>query len=129
MINRLLIAGAITAIGGGLAVGVALGATDTVSLLSEGTVETGDDLAGLRPCPGADPIAQLRGGDRIFLTGRSEDGEWLQLRSPFAPDERLWIDADLVAADEDTSDLPEADCAPVELTITLPDGSTLVVPP
>src|SRR5690606_7328604 len=127
MINRLLIAGAATAVAGGLATGVALGATDTVSVLEEEVVETGDALAGLRPCPGLDPVAQLRGGDRVFLTGRSDDGEWLQLRSPFDADDRFWIEADLVTGDDDVDALPTATCGDVELTLTLPDGSEVVV--
>ena len=127
MITRLAIAGAVTA--GALATGVALGATDTVSLVAEGTVETGDDFAGLRPCPGLDPVAALTGGDRVFLTGRSDDGAWLQLRSPFDEDDRLWIDAALVTGDDSVEGLPVAGCGDVELAITLPDGSEVIVTP
>lgn len=125
MITRLAVAGAITA--GALATGVALGVTDTVSVLPEGTVETGDALAGLRPCPDLEPVATLTGGDRVFLTGRSEDGAWLQLRSPYDADDRLWIDAALVTGDEEVDGLPVASCGDVELVLTLPDGSEVVV--
>ena len=62
-------------------------------------------------CPGGEPIAEMRGGDRLFLTARyGDDDGWLRTRDPRPPHVAWWILASAVDPDAPTSALPEAAC-------------------
>lgn len=71
-------------------------------------------------CPDGAVVGRLTGGDRVLLTGRSDDGVWLELRSPSDLSARVWIAADVVDADAVTDDLPVADCPAEPLTVAVP---------
>ena len=60
-------------------------------------------------CPGGEPIAEMSGGDRLFLMARDGDG-WLRTRDPRPPHVAWWILASAVDPDAPTSTLPEAAC-------------------
>jgi len=87
-----LAAGALVVSGGiGLAVGVA----------GAGENGPGEERAvvALHTCPGEEVVGELRSGDRVWLTGRSRDGDWLELRDPLDPTLRRWLPAALVDGD------------------------------
>ena len=61
------------------------------------------------------PDGGLRGtalpGDRVFVTGRNEAGDWLELRDPRNQSNRAWVPAG--AVDPDTvADVPVVPCNP-----------------
>ncbi|MCH7585471.1 MAG: hypothetical protein IH941_10025 [Acidobacteria bacterium] len=62
-------------------------------------------------CPGGEPIAEMTGGDRLFLMARYGDGDgWLRTRDPRPPHVAWWILASAVDPDAPASTLPEAAC-------------------
>lgn len=130
MLRNLTIAGVVAA--GATAVGIAgyaAGASGTLDVLGEGTVQAPFTAAPLYACPDGEPVADLHRGDRVFLTGRDDDGAWVELRSPFDGDDRMWLPAEHVAADDTVEDLPVRDCVATDgdLTLTLADGSEVEV--
>ncbi|MCZ6661584.1 MAG: hypothetical protein O6951_01475, partial [Actinobacteria bacterium] len=55
-------------------------------------------------CPGGEPIAEMTGGDRLFLMARYGDGDgWLRTRDPRPPHVAWWILASAVDPDAPTS--------------------------
>jgi hypothetical protein len=111
-----------------LAVGIAQGSSGSDGDTQVATIDADVASADVRPCPGAAPVGQLDPGDTVALTGRSEDGAWLQLRSPLDEDEQVWIDATLVVVTT-PDDLPIARCGEVDLAIELIGGAELVLTP
>lgn len=121
MVNRILIGLAVAGVVTAGAVGVALGTSGAIDLFDDGaapaTVEAG--AVEYRSCPDGAVLGRLRGGDRVFLTGRDESGAWMEVRSPVDQVERVWVRADVVDPDA-TVDLPVAGCDGEELTATGP---------
>lgn len=62
-------------------------------------------------CPGEPAIGQIESGDAVVLTGRTEDGAWLELQAPDDAASRVWMQAPLVGADQGARDLPIRSCA------------------
>jgi hypothetical protein len=112
-----------------LAAGIAQGSSGSDGDTQVATIDAAVAAADVRLCPGAAPVAQLDPGDTVALTGRSEDGAWLQLRSPADEDERVWIDATLVVVTTTPEDLPIVRCGAVDLAIELIGGGELVLTP
>lgn len=121
MVNRLVIGLVVAGVVTAGAVGVALGTSGAIDLFDDGaapaTVESG--AVEYRSCPDGAVLGRLRGGDRVFLTGRDESGAWMEVRSPVDQVERVWVRADVVDPDA-TVDLPVAGCDGEELTATGP---------
>lgn len=66
-------------------------------------------LARYSVCPGSPSIGSVRVGDRVLLTGRSADGEWVQMVAPRVPDARVWVPAKLIEVAGESS-LPVREC-------------------
>lgn len=74
------------------------------------------------------PDGGLRGtalpGDRVYVTGRNETGDWLELRDPRNQTNRAWVPADAVDPDA-VGDVPVVPCSPaVELVAGVATTST-----
>lgn len=61
-------------------------------------------------CPGGGPIGAFLDGDRVLATGRSDDGAWIEVRSPAEADDPAWIPATAVRPDGSFDDLPASGC-------------------
>lgn len=77
------------------------------------------------------PDGGLRGtalpGDRVYVTGRNEAGNWLELRDPRNQSNRAWVPAGAVDPDA-VVDVPVVQCNPaVELMASVATSSTTVV--
>ena len=124
--RRSLAVVAIAAVGTvALAAGIAQGSSGSDGDTQVATIDAAVAAADVRLCPGAAPVGQLDPGDTVALTGRSEDGAWLQLRSPTDEDERVWIDATLVVVTTTPEELPIVRCGAVDLAIELIGGAEL----
>jgi hypothetical protein len=111
-----------------LAVGIAQGSSGSGGEAQVATIDAAVEAADVRLCPGAAPVGQLDPGATIALTGRSEDGAWLQLRSPLDEDEQVWIDSTLVVVTT-PDELPIVRCGAVDLAIELIGGAELTLTP
>lgn len=68
-------------------------------------------VAALYGCPKAGaPIGEVADGDRLLVTGRSEDGEWYEVYYGTPGQERLWAPAGAFDLEGDPGALPTADC-------------------
>ena len=76
-------------------------------------------------CPDGVPIAVLAGGDGVLATGRTEDGLWIEIRSPLDTTLPAWMSAGTLDPDGDLADLPVHECA-VEATTTTTASTTTV---
>lgn len=106
---------------GGAAVGVAVERTGLLSPVGEPAEVSGRFDVAYVPCPGMDPLGFFHGGDRVFVTGRTADGAWLEVRAPFDVMNRVWIEASYATPDSDVSVLPVAECG---LDLTAAGSST-----
>jgi hypothetical protein len=59
-------------------------------------------------CPGTDEVGTLHRGDRVVMIGQS--GDWIAVRNVRGSLERVFINKDHVTADDETANLPRADC-------------------
>ncbi len=101
------------------AAAVAVGAVAGVAIGSTGASATVTVLA---PTPVAyvacwsDSPASTAGtfhrGDRVYLTGRSADSSWAEVRDPSNLSVRVWVPAPAVVVDGDLRQLPTHDCMP-----------------
>lgn len=104
------------AAGAGLLVGAVLGLTGGASLVGEPTVLADAAVASYYDCPDGDALGTVTRGDRVFITGRDASGDWAEIRSPNAPNSRVWMRARQVLPDGATDDLPVFACnVPVEV--------------
>jgi hypothetical protein len=123
MINRILIG---LAIGGGAAVGaagIAIGYSGAVSFSRgvEASVTTG--ALAYYACPNLGAVGQFHSGDRVYVTGIDESGEWLQVRAPHDLDDRAWVQREYVDPDEDF-EAPLATCNAEVGELALAEGPT-----
>ncbi len=73
----------VLAVVAGFGVGVALersGSVDPVAEPDAATVR--DAMVVTVDCPGGNPVVALGRADRILVTGRDEERDWVELRSP-----------------------------------------------
>lgn len=77
-------------------------------------------------CPEGTPVAVLARGDEVLAVARSEDGEWMEIRSPVRQDQRAWVPAGVVGGEAGAvaSALPVRECGEVETTTTSSTTST-----
>ena len=103
------------AAGAGLLVGAVLGLTGAASLVSEPSTLADAAVASYYDCPDGEALGTVTRGDRVFITGRDASGDWAEIRSPDAPNSRVWMRARQVLPDGETDDLPVFSCnVPVE---------------
>jgi hypothetical protein len=116
-------------VAGGLAIG-ALGGGLAVGLGSGGTAQAAGALP-VYGCPGAgSPLSQVKAGQSVLATGRTQDGTWLRIHLPLPGRTEGWVQAAPLQARASLDTLPVATCAP-ELAIaapTLGPTATLTVP-
>jgi hypothetical protein len=120
---------AVAALLGGAAAGVGLERAGVLSPLDEpeAAAEVRRDVVDVLDCPEGTVVAALTTGDRIVATGRSDDGAWIEIRSPLGLDDRVWLPAATVAPDGERSaldDLPERGCDQVRPSTTTTSTST-----
>jgi hypothetical protein len=110
MINRIVLGATIGAVAAAGAVGLALGYTGTLSFSrgAEASVSTGSLT--YFACPNTGALGAFSSGDRVYLTGQDDTGEWVQVRSPEDSTARVWIRSESVGPDEQV-DLPVAGCS------------------
>lgn len=84
------------------------------------------DRVGVLDCPGGTPVAALARGDEVLVVARSDDGEWLEIRSPVRPDQRAWLPRGVVGGEAAAvaDELPVRECGEVETTTTTSTTST-----
>jgi hypothetical protein len=123
MINRILIG---LAIGGGAAVGaagIAIGYSGAVSFSRGVEASVGTGALAYYACPNLGAVGQFHSGDRVYVTGIDESGEWLQVRAPHDLDDRAWVQREYVDPDEDF-EAPLATCNAEVGELALADGPT-----
>jgi hypothetical protein len=111
----------------GLVAGTVLGLTvlkpsASASPLVSGAEITGLGLAGF-DCPNGAVVASLNAGDRVFATGRNDDGSWLAIRDPQHTDRTIWVPAKAAKRDT-TTDLAVIPCGTPTPTGVEPTGTT-----
>ena len=118
-IAPILIAGGLTGI---LAMG-ALIATNVVPVHSGGSGASPRGLV-LVACPGSGPVlAVIEPGQRLLVTGRSDDGTWLQVYLPGPGLTSAWAPARELQPSGDPNTLPVAGC---NLAVASPTGTPIV---
>jgi hypothetical protein len=78
-------------------------------------------------CPDGVPVAALARGDRVLATGRSDDGHWIEIRSPFDLEARVWVGTAAVVGDEGEAavlGLPDRSCGDDRPSTTTTSTST-----
>jgi hypothetical protein len=110
-----LVAGGLVAgvIGGGVLAGAASGDRPGGGAPAAGTLP-------VYPCPNAGPaLATVQGGQRLLVTGRTEDGAWLRIHLPEPGRTEGWVQANPLTVKGDVTSLPVAECLP-ELAVVAP---------
>lgn len=69
-------------------------------------------------CPDGSIVGELRAGDRVFVIGRDEGGEWSAIRDPRSLGDTVWVPGAALDADGDT---------PTDVPVLACDGPTGVV--
>ena len=75
-------------------------------------------------CPDGAPVAVLAGGDGVLATGRTEDGLWIEIRSPLDVTSPAWMSAGTLDPDGDLDALPVHECGVEATTTTVPGATT-----
>lgn len=118
-LGPILIAGGLTGI---LAMG-ALIATNVVPVHSGGSGASPRGLV-LVACPGSGPVlAVIDPGQRLLVTGRSDDGTWLQVYLPGPGLTSAWAPARELQPSGDPNTLPVASC---NVAVASPTGTPIV---
>lgn len=102
--------------------GFAAGATGVVQLTHAEKAATISPVAvPYVACPDRVALGVFHGGDRVFVTARTESSDWVQVRDPWSPDTRVWVRSQAVRPDASLADLPVADCMlPADLGTVVP---------
>ncbi len=100
--GALLIGGLLVGIAGGFLLGGGLPASPEPSLA--GTLA-------IYPCPNSGPaILQAPSGQRMLVTGRSADDEWLRIQYPAPARSEAWVRTSQIALSGSMEDLPVVEC-------------------
>jgi hypothetical protein len=106
----------------GFGAGVALersGSVDPVAEPDAATVR--DAMVVTVDCPGGNPVVALGRADRILVTGRDEERDWVELRSPIDVAAVVWLPAAQVDLRGAVGSLPVHTCgAPQPTPVTIP---------
>jgi len=114
-----------------VATGFAAGATGVVQLTHAEKAATISPVAvPYVACPERVALGVFHGGDRVFVTARTESSDWVQVRDPWSPDARVWVRSQAVRPDASLADLPVADCAlPADLGTVVPTSEPATTEP
>lgn len=110
MLNRLMIGGAVGATIVVGALGIWLGTSGAVDLFADDVRSVTPGVLSYYACPNEGVVGELRGGDRVYLTGRDESGDWVEMRSPTGQAVPVWVRADIVDPDREV-ELPTVSSA------------------
>ncbi|MGB0112019.1 MAG: hypothetical protein WBP59_02245, partial [Ilumatobacteraceae bacterium] len=102
----------------GLATGAILGATvlrNDDSAVAAAVVEIDVQSGRTFDCPGGASAGSLQPGDRVFVVGRNDVGDWSALRDPSSIGRTVWIPAESLRPDDDPIEVPVIDCDSDEL--------------
>ncbi len=120
--------GTVQALGAGLLTGVVGGAALVASGVIPPATSTPTATITLLACPGAGPaMAQINDGERLLVTGRSADGQWLEVYIGQPGIDRAWVQATSLSIQSSSDDLPVADCA-APLPAPLPSPAPIASP-
>lgn len=110
------------AVVGGFAAGVALERSGTLDPVAEPDAATvRDAMVVTVDCPGGNPVVALGRADRILVTGRDEERDWVELRSPIDVAAVVWLPAAQVDLHGAVGSLPVHTCgAPRPTPATIP---------
>lgn len=111
----------------GLVAGVGLERLGAVDPLEEPTpAVVRIDRVSAFDCPDGIPVASLARGDEVVVVARSEDGDWLEIRSPVREDQRAWVAIGVVGGEAGAaaSALPVRGCGDFATTTTTSTTST-----
>jgi hypothetical protein len=75
-------------------------------------------------CPEGAVVAALASGDEVLATGRSDDGVWVEIRSPVDLRRFAWMAAATLDVDGDVEDLEVVACPRSDETATSTTGTT-----
>ncbi len=80
------------------------------------------------PCPDIGPaLASVKSGQKVLVTGRSEDGTWLRIHLPEPGRTEGWVQTKPLTVSQSISSVPVATCAPeiAAAAASFPPGATL----
>lgn len=115
---------------GGATLGWAAQDAGVLDLVDEpDPIELRSDRVVVLDCPDGTPVASLARGDRVLATGRSDDGRWLEIRSPVDLGGGAWVPTPVLAegiSQLDLARLPVEDCelGPLPTTTAPPETTT-----
>lgn len=123
--------GAVALVGAGAGVGLAT--AGTLDVVGDGSVLASADRVSFHDCPGGTPLGDLQRGDRVLVTARDAEGQWVEVRSPDDLGARVWVQASYVTPDENLEGMPVGDCiggeaAARDETTTTTTTATTTVP-
>lgn len=97
----------------GIAAGAVLGATvlqpdapADAAAIADVNVQAGSTF----DCPGGAVVGSLQPGDRVYVVGRDDGGEWSAVRDPAATARVVWVRETSLVPDDDPSNVPVVDC-------------------
>lgn len=76
-------------------------------------------------CPGGAVVGDLRSGDRVYVIGRDEAGEWSAIRDPRALGSVVWIPAASLEPDSgERANVPVRTCEQASVSLVAPPDTT-----
>lgn len=106
-------------VAGGLVAG-SVGGVAVSRAGGSGTPATASGTLPVYPCPDTGPaLLVVQGGQKLLVTGRTEDGAWLRIHLPEPVRPEGWVQASPLSVKGTIADLPVATCA-AELAIGSP---------
>ncbi len=93
-----------------IATGIVLERTGAVDVMAEHEIDATFDAVPYSICPTEARLGDFHRGDRVYLTGRSSDGSWVEVRAPFDTSSRVWLEAQWITTDHSIDQLPSAEC-------------------
>lgn len=97
---------------GGIVAGALGGGAITGGVFSGPTAASGNELA-VYPCPNVGPpLTTIKRGQKMLVTGRTEDGTWVRIHFPEPGRTEAWVQAQPLTVSAALSSVPVATCAP-----------------
>ncbi len=112
--------------------GLAVGGTLGFTVLQPDDEESGGVAVdvqqySLYDCPDGALVGSAYSGDRVFVTGRDEDGSWLEIRDPRNESVVRWVPADAVDPDAAT-DVPVHECEKLVEAVVVDETTSTTAP-
>lgn len=94
-----------------IATGIVLERTGAVDVMAEQEIDATFDAVPYSICPDEARLGDFHRVDRLYLTGRSSDGSWVEVRAPFDTSSQVWLEAQWIVTDDSIDQLPLTECA------------------